>query len=455
MAAPLHDIEALIALAQGAPGRARTWAAERAVILDPARFGALPDDEVPSDVMLAVGPPGLVERLMSLLREPAPSVSLAGAAGALGTFGMLPDDRSDLAGALAAGIAGDGSEADLWLAFALAQMDRADETALAAASRVESPDRAWLLPVVLLRVAHAMGAVDRVIGDVAKQLVRLRDTSVTGALLSALGVPPPPNDVTLGSDVAWAAARGAAMAGGEPPALTLRRGSRRRQVQGAVHDLTQGRSDPAATLIRALAEVDPNPPPALVALAAWLHAFTPGDPVDDVLHRGGGADTVRLSAARAAVTPDMRDHLAHHLDHASLEHAVLAMPLVAGDQDLAWGVVGLLTRMPSDLRADTLACAAAWHCADRVPELLGHRGSRDLGLLLACWTPTVEVLEALLDLPVPADLEPRVLYAQALAAMGDPAAVPVLAALREHDEGGDLAEPISLAEQILHRPIQA
>lgn len=105
----------------------------------------------------------------------------------------------------------------------------------------------------------------------------------------------------------------------------------------------------------------------------------------------------------------------------------------------------------SDIRTVAIACVAASHIPDVVPELLksSYESQRTIGLVVAEWVPTAEVLEALLAMPVPALPKLKLQYARSLAAMGDAATLPHLQALRAADENGELSEPIGLAEALL------
>ncbi len=453
MATPLHDIDALVALAEGAYGPAQAWAAGRLAVIAPHRFARLPAGDIPYDEVLAVAPPRLVPLLIEALGAEGPvDFGLAVTVATLGDFGVLPEDPAPLAAALRCALRGEGDDADLWLAHALALFDQPDPAVLAIANKVRSPDRQWLLPAIVLRVADRLGALDQAAAEIAREINKVGDPGVLGAVLGALGVP---IQAALGDaeDLDDAVRRGARLAGRDvlPPA---RQGSQKRRVQHAVLGLLDGVPGPGPALLRALYRHDAHPAWGLApaSIAAWLRAFVPADPLDDVLDRLGGTDPSRLSAARRAIgelhRARVRASLATHRDPSV---AVLALPLLDGDPGLARDVVDLLhTVGAGDLRTDALARAAAWRCADQIPDLLADRATRDLGLLVAEWVPTEEVLVALLALPVPADRDARMQYAMCLAAMGDAAAVPVLEALCTADESGDLLGARALAESILH-----
>jgi hypothetical protein len=82
-----------------------------------------------------------------------------------------------------------------------------------------------------------------------------------------------------------------------------------------------------------------------------------------------------------------------------------------------------------DRRTDVVTAVAMAQVPDRVAGFLGERASRDLGLLHARYANTEEVLGALLELPVPAEPAPRLLYAWALCDQADRAALGPLRAL--------------------------
>lgn len=458
MATPLHDVDALVSLARGPAGAAQSWAASRLAVLAPAEFREFPTGEDTFDEVFAAAPPALIPALIAALPETGPCpVGLAASAAALGAYGGFPEERSELVAALRGAMRHDGSEADLWLAYGLCSLGDPTAEDLEAAGRVQGPDRLWLLPALVLRMAERSDRLEEAAAEVARAVLsQSAEPHVLPAILAVLGAPTGP-DLSDVKDPVEAAKRGAEAAGGKAPYLPARKGSRGRHLQSLVLSLLDGVPGAPAALLRALYRDRAEERFGLwpIAVAAWLRTYEPGDPVQDVLHKTGGADPERLSAARRAVGPDHRDEILETLrEQGGSAVGVLAMPLVAGDPELAIAVCDLLQgETGKDVRVDALACASAWHCADHVPDLLRERTTRDLGLLLAEWTPTEEVLAALLELPVPADRAPRVQYAWCLASMGDAAAVPLLAELLETDESDDLAGPRARAEAILHQPI--
>ena len=131
----------------------------------------------------------------------------------------------------------------------------------------------------------------------------------------------------------------------------------------------------------------------------------------------------------------------------------LLLPLLAED-----GVAEtLLARVLSgvdDGGSETRLQAAAPQLASLVPELLGDRESRPLGLTIAPFAPTESTLAALLQMPVPHAPELRAALAFGLASMGDHAALPALAGLRSLDRASPgLRTAIALAESILQTSV--
>ncbi len=459
MATPLHADEALESLANGPAGIARDWATSRLALQAPDRFRVFPAGDDVWDVVLAAGPPRLIPALAGALREDGDvSLGLAASVAGMAAFGVLPEDPAALAGAIRDSMGNPGAS-DLWLAFALAQLGEADGKALAAAAAVRDADADWLLPIVVLHVAGKTGAADDAAREIARGIAPKlsADPALLGAILGGLGVP-----MALGSEEAYPELRepegavdfGAYLANGSVPEMPAIKGSRRRRVSAWMAALLDGRDHPAAALLRALYADDANLDWGMWPLttAAWLAAYDPQDPIEDVFNRNAGGDGTRLSEARRLASSVEPAAIADNLQtHGNTSTAVVAMPLLANGEapELADAVIQHLVDGARNGRAVALATAAAWSRADRVPELISNRATRDLGLLLAEWVPTEEVLVALLELEVPADPDARLLYARSLALMGDQAAMPHLATLLEHDADGSLAEAGVLAQGIL------
>jgi hypothetical protein len=371
-----------------------------------------------------------------------------------------------LSTAMKAALRNDGHIADLWLAYALAQADVADGSALAAAAKAPGEGHPWVLPVVLLRVAAKMGATDEAAAQVAAEMVASGEPQRLFGVLSGLGVPV---GALAGQfrDLDHAIGYGAHIAHAHAAIVNNPQGSLKRRVAKAVDQLVEGLSGPAPALLKALVAREVRNEWALwvAAIASYLRGKSqPGghggaDIVHDVLYHGEGSDPVAMSKARRAITPAYRADLANILSDVggwNVPPAVLAMPLVRGDAELARLVTGMHPgTTDADHRIVALVCAAGWHDADSVPVLIGSDtpARRLLGLILAEWVPTAEVLEALLRTPVPADPLLRLQYARALASTGEAAVVPVFEAMLAADSTGALDEPRRLAEEILRTPI--
>lgn len=459
----LHTPDVYASLAEGPPGPARDWGTTRLALAAPERFVTLPDDERCHDVLLAAGPPNVTDAVIDALRSrrPAPA-GLANCASAVGMYGLLPAEPSAWAEALRGALRGDGAESDVWIAYALAQIGVCDATTLGAAARAEGAHAEWVLPVVVLRVAEAMGELTAAAREVAAELRRTydRDPHRLLAILTALGVPIGPLAMRYES-VEEALDMGARFAGAEPSPVRLPPGSQKRRQQAAVRAVLDGVAGPAAALLREVYTQEPRHEWGLwpVAIAGWLRGRAAPraavDVVRDVIFHGVGSDPASLSAARRAVRPEHAADLRRALhEHAEVSDAVLAVTLVrrGHDDGLADAVLHAHGgNADADVRTAALAVVAGFHRPDALPPLIrsDDRGRKLLGLVCAEWVPTQEVLEALLETPVPADARLAAQYARCLAAMADPAIVPVLEPLVAADEEGRFAEARALAEQVL------
>lgn len=467
MATWLHDVEIYTALAAENSGLARDWATTRLALYAPDRYRVFPEWSRCHDVLMASGPDNLVPSLIEALgRRPVPT-AVANAAASIGQYGLIPEDVGPLADAMKAGIQKDGSEADLWLAYGLSAIGRADRTALVAAAKAKGEDASWALPIVLLRVAEAAGALDEAAAEVARELEanKQQEPGRVLAILAAMGAP-------LGAfarridDVDKAIELGAAMAHQHPSKRKLPQGGQRRRHQAAVGVLLEGVPGPAAALLRAVYRYEPHPSWHLwlLSMASWLEAkarhggHDHGDWLHDLLHHGGASDPFAVSKGRRDVQladkPALLEALGHHPDAPA---GVLAAELVRRTHDpaLARGLFSLHGGDPdADVRSVAFACFGAANVPDQVPPLLGSPDPADriLGLVVAEWVPSAEVLQALLATPVPARADARKQYAWALAAMADAAVIPHLEALKKQD-GDALAAPIELAEALLHTAI--
>ena len=295
--------------------------------------------------------------------------------------------------ALMAQLAGHDDVADLHIAAALGRMGLVDARALAAAAQSPCVDRDWLLPPLVMRVSERVGKTEAAAAEVAEGLLTAERTR-PGAIalcLAELGIP---------SRSSWespehSARDAAAVLGVDTPPLTRRKGSQRRHAQRVIRTLLAERTDAGAALLKALAHRDDALATRLVYLATWLALYAPGDAVADVIHRHGGLDARRLSDARRAVSSEHQPLLAGALDHGLEKAAILAHHL--DGHPLADDVIEYLARHDIAHRIDLfLGVHAAWQVPARVPELLAQESTMALGLMLATWLPTLEVLEALL-----------------------------------------------------------
>ena len=109
--------------------------------------------------------------------------------------------------------------------------------------------------------------------------------------------------------------------------------------------------------------------------------------------------------------------------------------------------VATLQRPP--LTWEVLAAKSAWSTAQLVPQLIKRRDTRSLGLLMAEWAPTEEVLEILLRMQVPRDPDQKLQYGCALAAMGDTSVVQNVAALTQGEGGGGFRHAMALIQDLL------
>lgn len=470
MATWLHEIDVYAALAEGDAGPARDWANTRLAIAAPERFHRLPDDERLHDVVLAAAPSGLVDALIKAVGQRPVPVGIASAATALPSYGLLPEDPAPLADAMYAALANDGSESDLWLAYGLSMLGRADRQALIACGRYEGAQD-WVLPIVLLRVADGMGAVDDAAREVAADLrARTNAPHRLLALLAGMGIPLPTRTLHE-KDPVEAASYGAAIAHHAPFPLRLAPGSARRRLQAAVKTLLDGVPGPAAALVRASCERDPMPEWGMLpaAIAAWMRARSPlgatdehehpSEPLHDVLFHANGGDPVQVAAARRSLTDASTAVLMEALPHGDTAAMVLAIAQVRRTNDAELANAMLLAHggdPDADLRTAAACCVAAWHAAEEIPGLLASDDPRKrlVGLIGAEFVPSQEVLAALIAMAVPADPAARRQYGRALAAMGDTAALPMLEGLIALDPDAH-AESKVLAEALLHVAVGA
>ncbi|MBT3217546.1 MAG: hypothetical protein HN348_00510 [Proteobacteria bacterium] len=438
MATFLHHQDIWTTFAEGEAGPAKDWASARLAIYAPNQPFSFPTDPSLHDPLVAAGPPSLFPALINALQ--APTLELAATSAALGLYGMLPADPVPLTTALRQAMTGDDHEQNAWLALAIMHLDALQAQDLAAAAKATGPDILWQLPSLVLHQANSTANLDEAAIAVANSLPRNQswDESPLASILNLLGVPTLPSGP---DDPTEALELGATMAQGVAPPLKAR-GSRKRRSQKLVMALCERRDSPAAVLLRAVYDKEPQATlgTAPICAAAWLHCFKPKNPLDDILTRTAGNNLECLSEARRHAkeedTAKIAAAFAEHRLPASI--GVVALPVLT--QDLAHLVIQTANfGQSANIRAEALAINAAARFPDLVPPMLADQNTRGLGLVLAEWVPTEEVLLALMTLPIPPDSEDRVQYARALAAIGDRAAEPALEAVLRQEKPSRMA----------------
>jgi hypothetical protein len=462
---PLHDIEVLRALAESAEGSARDWATVRLALREPGALSRLPDNGWDASLCLACAPDQGAPLVLAALAadRPGRAVHLADRLLALG---HRPDDPQPWIAALRAAELPTGHRGALSVGRALADLGGLDADALSRCTAVPVTNdevRAGLVALVL-RFAAAHGhPLDEVAAQVAGRLHDgvTADPTLVGRVLTWLGAPAL---LPLASDAPGdPARRAAAAAGGELPALPSVRGSARRRAQRQVRALLREVEGPAAALLRALASRPDAPLQAITTHAAWLAVYTPPSDAVEAVLRGAGEDRAVLAAARAQVTAEHAPRLAEHILDPSWETCPAAVPAAAlllrspDDQGaLARALLGRgMIDMGRDDRLDLACVIAAARHPESVPHLLAEAETRDTGLAMARFVGTEEVLQALLELPVPADPTSRGLYALALAELADPAIEAPLRALAADDDSPVVGSAVRRAEALFGRPLHS
>ena len=451
MNTPLHEVDTLVSLADTEPGPVRDWATARIAVRAPERYRHAPSGDLVHDVIVAARPPALVSSFIDALAEP-PSSGLAQAIAMLGRYGALPADPAALIEALAAAQVGDGREADLWLAWALAELGDISTEAVRHAAAAESGDQSWVLPAILVRHAHQRDGLTDLLPQLAAGLAPKRgeDPGTLAAVLGALGAPVD-LPLTRSRDPREVAERAARRAGGDLPAITVPKGSRRRRALAWVQALAEGSSHPASHLLAATASKATDLDSWwnwAVTVATWLRVYEPGDPITDVLEHHAGVRPDVLTAARDAVGPSHAPAVAEALETRSdLGVALLALDLLPEHPTLGDPLIGAIGANTS-LSHQVVTAAAAWHAQALVPGFLATDRLLHVGLTLAEWCPTEPVLEALLGLPEQSDPLLRTTQAAALAAMGDRAVLPRLAPMLAEDTTGALQSIRDLVEAL-------
>lgn len=443
MSTPLHDSDALRALAEGPAGPARDWAcvhlAARGV------DAGLPDDPEAAAVALAAGasPDPIRARLPAPGR--AAGASLAPLLVSVARMGALPADGGPWLEPLAAAVRGRGSPSDAAVAFLLSALGHHDPAVVAAAARVEEGPTVGLLPAVVLSFAAARGAdLAALAASIAAPLAAraARHSPLLSEALAGLGVPrvlPERVPTTLEQ----ALFVGGTLAGvDETPPVSPGRGAARRRMQQAAAELLDGLPGPAPALVRALLRHDAADTGALLAAATWLRAAPETDPLAAVLDHGAGEAPAVLAAAAAGrpdpATLNVSLAVAFQADPPPAILAARALARGSPDRDLL--VSGFEARAVAALDEPRLQAALAVAVArDPGPVLrwLAIPGLRGLGLYHARHTAHEEVLTALLDeASAPENPAHAGLLASALAAQGDAAALRALERL-EADAGDD------------------
>lgn len=356
------------------------------------------------------------------MAEGPPSEGLAAAAASLPAWGHLPTDVEALRDACENALDGRPTEASPWLAQTLALTGVLPADALRAAAQARTETASWLLPALAIRYGADTGSGP----DTAVQVLGTLSPGQAWAALVALGAPEdlgePPTDLLE------AAAYGTALAGSERPTeFPGAPGSRRHRMRGLVSHLVAGNNEPLSHALWALAPTQQPPwlQARIIATAAWLGSrrFS-GDPVQDVLERRAGP--TRLSAARSQGA--FADDACKAASKGNLAGAILALD--AAPERAVLPILARAARTP-DLSWLSLASACAPQLASGLPSLLADPVHRDVALVVAAWTPSWEVLQALMTLPIPTDPDRRLLMYDALAAMGEPVAARHLMAIEK------------------------
>ena len=452
MTTPLHSADELEAIANGPVGPGRDWATARLAIMAPERFTHFPTGDLIHDVILAANPPKLIPALCRALESDTnPTTGLAQAAAMLGTYGVVPEDITPVVSAIDTAVDGSGNDADLWLATAAANLGVLNPIHLAAANRVHSADREWLLPGLVLQFADSPSSRELAAREIVKGIFRQiqQAPGPLAAILSTLGCP-----TDFECSRYWspkeAADYGANIAGGTAPDLNPPKGSRKRQAQWWVQATLDSVDTPAAALLR---EAVKSTGTGIwtnwaVAIATWLVVYKPEDPVEDVMMRLAGANGTVLSQARRQVTHNKVQRILKRIKTGHLGAAMMSQSIK--DRRIAGVIVNhVATLQRPPLTWEVLAAKSAWSTAQLVPQLIKRRDTRSLGLLMAEWAPTEEVLEILLRMQVPRDPDQKLQYGCALAAMGDTSVVQNVAALTQGEGGGGFRHAMALIQDLL------
>ncbi|MEZ4323312.1 MAG: hypothetical protein R3F61_37960 [Myxococcota bacterium] len=322
----------------------------------------------------------------------------------------------------------------------LGAFTRAHLRMVLAADRDDDVLVAWVL------ASTPVGELDATARAIAEGL---RDDLEQGAprVLRALELITPGHPSEFQEDPEHTVEMGAELAGREYTAPVVK-GSVRTRSATLATQLSQGRTTPTTALVQALAALQRAPavhPAALCALS-WEAHYTPsGDPLIDVMERSSRAPA-DIRAARMAVRAGAEPPAAV----ADIAHRAVQLEHLARNPALA----GELLQLPwLDTTDSFLRAAIALVHPDCVPPLLDQAETRPLGIPLASFAPTEEVLTRLLSLPVPADPDLRYDLGGALVSSGDPAALPHLRALLGHLEPAQVSELKGLALSIFNQEL--
>jgi len=436
----LHELDVFRSLAAGEPGLARDWSSARLALFAPQTLEWFPEEPLSADVVLAANPEGLILTIIRTLAEARPvSPELASAMTAIGAYGAMPPDPNDLVNALRGARQRAGPAARLWLALACSLAGDLDPSDIKAAANADIPDKTWVLPTLLIQFASQSGTVD--VHQLASEMLprMLVEPQLLPAMLETMGTPASGAFHAPVDSIEQAIATGAAWAGTRAQAPALGKGGQRNRTRNAVNTLLEPVDSPAASWLRALygerdaVKLGLGP----VIVASWLRHYSPGNPVFDVLRCSAGTNGHALSRARSLINETNQQDVLTALEQSNpVEASILALELRSGTVDAI--LQGILSRISqpgeSQLRAEVPAIVSFAPHGTEIAQLLEHEDTIELGLSLAEWSPTIPVLAALLDMPAPQRPKGLILFARALAGMGDSAAFSRLSELTIPDE---------------------
>ncbi|MFK7926956.1 MAG: hypothetical protein AB8H79_02115, partial [Myxococcota bacterium] len=355
-------------------------------------------------------------------------------------------DPADWTGAVDAALQHASTEAYPWLVHADPRPPNADALKRCASSSDGS--RYWLAPASVIRhLCHVSNAPL----DAVTNLTRgLNDDTHRFATLRALGLPAPVAPPS--ADIDRAIIDGAARAGAPPPSPPAVRGSRKNRGRAWATELLSGRTDALSVALRACISSTTSGHWLKILLreASWVAHYSPSDdPVADVIDRGGWAHTATMVRARAAVCEADQDRVQASATGGNIGAAVLCRAQSTAPNADLWRTAvehsgdGALAPMWL-----ALACSMVPTAAEHIPDLIKAPETRQAGLELAPWCPTLGVLEALAELGVPADPHARRLWALGLAWMGDRLGADRIRALEAADSVNDYTDALALCNAL-------